>query len=413
MLHLGCRDVGGHPIEPMRWIVHASLLALSMPGPAAGGETGLAVDPAALLIPADAPELSANAALRERLRSSPHSYYRRVGSRFAAVICQRFAERAASVPTVTLHGDAHLEQYAVTDRGRGLSDFDDSTSGSALIDLARFATSIELAARERGFAGGSAIAAFQSGYARALQDPDAVAPEPALARELRRGFDRDRRAALARSESLMTPLPEGQTPPPAILQRASELLAEAAHRPVSFFHIKKLGSLAIGIGSAGDERYLLRIEAASTADKDDIILELKEVRRLADLPCLRAEVGGTRILVAQATLAYEAFSYVGTLALDSPTGPRHYWFHAWPDNYAELRVSALPSVRALEEIAFDVGVQLGRGHGQHKRSGESKRLREQLKAALPGLDLAALATALADASEEAWRRFCAQGQRAP
>jgi hypothetical protein len=70
-------------------------------------------------------------------------------------------------------------------------------------------------------------------------------------------------------------------------------------------------------------------------------------------------------------------------------------------------------VRALEEIAFDVGVQLGRGHGQHKRSGESKRLREQLKAALPGLDLAALATALADASEEAWRRFCAQGRRAP
>ena len=84
----------------MRWIVHASLLAFSMPGPAAGGDSGPAVDPAALLIPADAPELSANAALRGRLRSSPHSYYRGIGPRFTAVICQRFAERAASVPTV-------------------------------------------------------------------------------------------------------------------------------------------------------------------------------------------------------------------------------------------------------------------------------------------------------------------------
>jgi hypothetical protein len=398
----------------MRWTVLASLLALSMPGPAAGADGGLTVDPVALLIPADAPELSANAALPERLRASAHSYYRRIGPRFTALICQRFADRAAAVPTVTLHGDAHLEQYAVTDRGRGLSDFDDSTTGSALIDLARFATSVELAARERGFPGARAIAAFQEGYARALQDPGWVAPEPALARELRQGFDRDRKAALARSESLMVPLPEGKTPPPAILQRASELLADAAHRPVSFFRIKKLGSLNIGIGSAGDERYLLRIEAGSPSDKDDIILELKEVRRLTELPCLRAETGGTRIVVAQARLAYEAFSYVGTLALDSPNGPRHYWFHAWPDNYAELRVASLPSAHALEEVAFDVGVQLGRGHARDKRSGESRRLREQLKAALPGLDLGPLATALADATEEAWRRFCGkQTPRAP
>jgi hypothetical protein len=206
----------------------------------------------------------------------------------------------------------------------------------------------------------------------------------------------------------MVPLPEGKAPPPAIVQRASQLLAEAARRPVSFFRIKKLGSLNIGIGSAGDERYLLRIEAGSPSDKDDIILELKEVRRLNDLPCLRAEVGGTRIVVAQATLAYQAFSYVGTLALESPTGPRHYWFHAWPDNYAELRIASLATARTLEEVAFDVGVQLGRGHGRQKRSSESRRLREQLQAALPGLDLHALATGLADATEEAWRQFVAR-----
>lgn len=395
-------------------MVGASLLALSQAGPAACAEAARSVDAAPLLVPADAPELAANPALLGRLAASPHAYFRGIGHRFTGVLCERFAQETASLPTVTLHGDAHIEQYAVTDRGRGLTDFDDSTSGSALIDLARFATSLELVRRERRFPqDGGAIAAFLRGYARALDDPDSVAPEPAQTRELRRSFAGDRRTALGRAESLMTPLPTEQAPPPEILRRASELLATAARRSESFFRIKKLGSLKMGIGSAADERYLLRIEGPSSREEDDVMLELKEVRRLPDLPCLHGEPSGTRIVVAQATLAYQAFSYVGTLALESATGPRHYWFHAWPDNYAELRVASLASPQALQEVAFDVGVQLGRGHARHKSRAESRRLRERIKAALPGLDLAAISAALAEASEEAWRRFCARSQPGP
>jgi hypothetical protein len=389
-------------------MVSASFLTFALAGLAGGGPPP-AVDPAPLVIPADAPELAANPALRGRLSANPHAYFRGIGPRFEALLCERFPQEAAAFPTVTLHGDAHLEQYAVTDRGRGLTDFDDSTTGSALIDLARFATSIDLALRERHFPDdGTAVGAFLRGYALALDQPGSVAPEPTLARELRRGFTADRHASLARAEALLTPMPPEQTPPAATLQRASTLLAQAAHRDASFFRIKKVGSIKMGIGSAADERYLLRIEGASAVDHDDVMLELKEVRRLPELSCLHGEQGGTRILVAQATLAYQAFSYVGTLALESPAGLRHYWFHAWPDNYAELRIAALPSPQALQDVAFDVGVQLGRGHARQKRSRDTRRLREQLKAALPGLDLSALSAALADATEEAWRRFRAQ-----
>ena len=372
----------------------------------AGAGTLPAVDPAALLIPAEAPELGASPALRGRLSASPHAYFRGIGSRFAAILCDRFPRQAAAFPTVTLHGDAHLEQYAVTDRGRGLADFDDSTTGSALMDLVRFGTSIDLAQRERRFADdGSAIAAFLRGYALALDQPGSVAPEPTLALELRRGFVADRGTALARAESLLTPLPPEKTPPTATLERASALLARAARRSPPFFRIKKLGALKVGIGSAADERYLLRVEGPSSKEDDDVMLELKEVRRLPDLPCLHGEPDGTRILVAQATLAYEAFSYVGTLALESPTGQRYYWFHAWPDNYAELRIASLASPQALRDVAFDVGVQLGRGHGRHQHSSDSRRRRQQIKAALPALDLPALSAAFADATEEAWHRF--------
>jgi hypothetical protein len=243
------------------------------------------------------------------------------------------------------------------------------------------------------------------GYEQALRDPKSVGREPAVAAAMRSGFGGGRRDALRRAESLMVPLPPGQQPPPEKLRRASALLAEAARRPESFFRIKKVGALTLGIGSADDERYLMRIEGPSSADADDVMLELKEVRHLPDLPCLRAEPGGTRILVAQASLAYEAFSYVGTLALDSPDGPRHYWFHAWPDNYEELRVASLGSPQDLQDVALDVGVQLGRGHGRQKHSADARRVRAQLATALGGVDLTALSRVLADATEEAWRRF--------
>jgi hypothetical protein len=384
-------------------MICASVLIAAL---AAAAPAPPAIDPGPLVIPADAPELAASPALRGRLCAAPHAYFRGIGARFASVMCARFAREAAAFPTVTLHGDAHLEQYAVTGSGRGLADFDDATTGSALVDLARFATSLELAVRDRGFPDdGSAVSAFVRGYAQALKDPKSVGSEPALARELRGGFAGDRLTALRRAESLMTPLPPDQQPPPAKLERASAMLAEAARRPESFFRIKKLGALTIGIGSAADERYLMRIEGPSSAEADDVMLELKEVRRLPELPCLRAEPGGTRILVAQARLAYEAFSYVGTLAIDSPAGPRHYWFHAWPDNYAELRVASLRTPGQLAEVAFDVGVQLGRGHARQKHSSDSSRLRAQLGAALSTVDLGALSRALADATAEAWRRF--------
>ena len=105
-----------------------------------------------------------------------------------------------------------------------------------------------------------------------------VQDRPALARELRSGFERDRLAALARAEALMTELPPEDMPTPSTLQRVAALLANEARRPASFFRVKKIGTLSIGIGSAADERYLFRIEGGSPRPEDDVILEVKEVR---------------------------------------------------------------------------------------------------------------------------------------
>ena len=70
---------------------------------------------------------------------------------FAAETCSLFADVVDQMPEVNLHGDAHIEQYTVTNLGRGLSDFDDCTRGKAVIDLVRLGTSLLIAARERAW----------------------------------------------------------------------------------------------------------------------------------------------------------------------------------------------------------------------------------------------------------------------
>ena len=52
-----------------------------------------------------------------------------------------------------------------------------------------------------------------------------------------------------------------------------------------------------------------------------------------------------------------------------------------------------------------VGVQLGRGHVKQKRKQDERRLQRALLAGLPVCDLVNLSATLADATEEAWRRF--------
>ena len=55
------------------------------------------------------------------------------------------------LPVVRLHGDAHVEQFAIAQDAWGLDDFDDSARGPAAVDIVRFLGSIELVARQRSW----------------------------------------------------------------------------------------------------------------------------------------------------------------------------------------------------------------------------------------------------------------------
>ena len=92
--------------------------------------------------------------------------------RSAKRVCRRFSEVLSGTPSFNLHGDAHIEQYAVTDLGRGLTDFDDSSTGPAVIDLMRFGVSLDLTNRAHGWhdGAGELFDRFITGYRDALKD---------------------------------------------------------------------------------------------------------------------------------------------------------------------------------------------------------------------------------------------------
>jgi Uncharacterized protein conserved in bacteria (DUF2252) len=343
--------------------------------------------------------------LRARLLGSPHAYFRFTNADFSRAVCHLFENVMATQPAVTLHGDAHVEQYAVTDLGRGLTDFDDSSQGPAAMDLVRFGVSLRLAAEERGWpgAGEASYAAFLRGYRATLENPTTEAPEPALVARVRRGFNQDRMACLARNEALIDKLEEGSPPADeSTMAQAVRTLAANSNLPESFFRKKRGGALRMGIGSALNEKYLVRVEGPTDTDDDDVLLEVKQIREPTGVDCVRSTPGPSRIFVGQARIAYEPFRFPGVFHV----GAKTFWIHAWPDNYAELDIHrTLDSPRDLEEIAYDVGVQLGRGHPGGLAEEPAAKLRRAVLRSLPEAQLEEAVRELFLETVAAWERF--------
>jgi hypothetical protein len=134
------------------------------------------------------------------------------------------------------------------------------------------------------------------------------------------------------------------------------------------FDLVKMGYLKMGIGSALDLKYLVRVKGRTADANDDVVLEIKEVRDLSGVECIQT---------GKARIAYRPFEHLGYFEFR-----RHnFWVHAWVDNYDEVDVEeSFRSREELAEVAYDVGVQLGKGHVKHIAAPLDLQLkREQLQ----------------------------------
>jgi hypothetical protein len=382
------------------------LAALLLSVPARASEA-LAVDPAE-------PRLAGRPDLMARLAATPHGYFRFVNAAFAGEACRLFSADASRLPDVNLHGDAHVEQYAVTNLGRGLSDFDDCTRGKAVIDLVRFSASLLLAAREKGWAKDERrfVDEFLRGYRDGLGGGKLSIPMPKVATRARGGFRWDRAAALRQANGLIDRAPLPNDAFADGLARFEELVRFGRELPPGFFAVKRLGALTMGVGSALDEKYLMVLEGKTAAPDDDLIVEAKQIRDLAGNPCIRTDVGASRVLDGQRLIAYEPFAYAAVV----PHGGKFFWMHDWTDDYQEASIgSAIHSALDLRQIAYDVGVQMGRAHPKRPDGSTDPAL---ARASLAALDatagrVRAASRELAARTETAWRAFRDEAVREP
>ena len=138
----------------------------------------------------------------------------------------------------------------------------------------------------------------------------------------------------------------------------------------------------MGVGSALDEKYLIIFEGDTAAAEDDLVVEAKQIRDLAGNPCVRTDVGASRVLDGQRLIAYEPFAYAAVV----PHGDKFFWVHDWTDDYQEASIaSAILSPRDLREVAYDAGVQMGRAHPK-RPDGAPDKDRRQAVARVAGRD---------------------------
>lgn len=310
-------------------------------------------------------DFSQNPELLNRILSSPHGYFRFINIPFSQTICTRFQYTYSGTPSFNLHGDAHIEQYAVTDLGRGLTDFDDSSAGPAIIDLMRFGVSLYLTCMANDWEDNAydLFSEFLKGYRMALEDPNAEAPEPTVSKRFRSKFKHDDKAYYEWVNSMMQPIEETERDSliSAMKSYIQTMYSESSELPSDYFDVVDMGYLKMGIGSALDLKYLLRCQGKTDDPFDDVVLEIKEVRDISGISCLtRAQkFDPFRILIGQSRIAYQPFHHLGYFTFRGI----NLWVHSWVQNYKEVDIyKSFKNVNELKEVVFDIGVQLGRGH---------------------------------------------------
>jgi uncharacterized protein DUF2252 len=304
--------------------------------------------------------------LLARIEASPYRYFRLLGLQFAARTCFAFQDLRWRLPSVAVHGDAHLEQFVVTDTTYGMEDFDQSGFGPSVVDLVRFAASIRLACRQASWRcdADRAIDAYFSAYREAIDHP--VKPtEPAMVDRMRNMSPLNHPAWLQWLDPQIRALPsEEETQYRNSWARFVELLTEAQpNRPASRLEIVRLGRIEIGVGSALQKKVLIRTRGASDDPGDDVVLEARLTTRPTGHECVwRPPHGGSlHVILFTSILGRRMPEIFGFLPQEQDRMAPEWWIQSWDSGYREMSITYLNTQTELDELAADAARQLA-GH---------------------------------------------------
>ena len=363
---------------------------------------------------------TADAEVLRRIGADPYNYFRLLNPEWTLRVCRAFAADRSLMPTAQLHGDAHIEQYALMGQAFGLDDFDDSARGPAVVDIVRFLGSLDLALRQRGWTASrdALFDRFLQGYRRGLANPSEPPSIPAIVRRLRTEPVRSREAFLTWGESLMIPMDD------TVMRAVTETIdvfaravrRERSDRPASHFRVRRAGWLQIGIGSAATPKILVRVEGPSAASGDDVLLEAKALGSLEGFGCL--EPGGPqpslRVIVGSrqiGRLKHDILAAATALPLPVIGGrrdeARDWWIRSWDRTYREVELSEYRSVAELSAVVYDSGLQLGAGSARGLAGPAAAAFRNRSLSLLDALEsrIRTLAITLVDELYQGWNEF--------
>lgn len=348
-----------------------------------------------------------------KIDASAYRYFRLLARPFEVRTCEAFKDVRWTLPMVAVHGDPHVEQFVVTSESYGVEDFDQSGYGPAVVDLVRYAASIELAARELSWScnAGQAIEKFFVAYRAALDKAPAPPRPPAVVERLRKRAPQGRREWLEWVDQQMLPLPAADEARArkAWVKFTDLQTSVRPDRPAAFFDVVHIGVLKMGLGSALERKLLVRVRGPSAEPDDDVVLEARAGEPAGASGCVwRPDHGNAlHVLTFMALLGPRMPEVLGYVGFAEGAQTRPFWVQSWTPGYVELDIADVKTQAELDELAEAAANQLA-GHFWARMS-EQLRLYQRY-AQLNAFDLVRerakkLARELAQQTLVEWERF--------
>jgi hypothetical protein len=171
----------------------------------------------------------------------------------------------------------------------------------------------------------------------------------------------------------------------------AQLQKERPDLPQGYLDFVRAGWLQMGIGSASNRKFLIRVQGQSGSPIDDELLEGKQAGDLNGLPCLDVVTAAStsRIILGARNIGRLKHNILiagsdlplATIGGDGST-LRHWFIRSWDPTYREVTISDLRSFKDLADIVYDAGVQLGQGSLREQESASVDALRRETLAML-------------------------------
>jgi Uncharacterized protein conserved in bacteria (DUF2252) len=292
----------------------------------------------------------------------------RMQERFATLINHK------DMPRVFLHGNPHLENFVITDKGAAMVDFDRSRMGPYAWDIVRFLSSVALKNKNKKYKNkllsDIVLEYFIEGYLRGLFVPDMPFKQISALLYLNpTSWNRTTNEYIKSNGKWFQKIKENPLPlndEHALAVLNGYLQSRNEDKLLETYHIEHIGQ---AMGSFGNRRFLFILAPKvilSEAD-DRIFLDIKTVYQDADNEFYKNPFPhhGQRMIKASEIYAPNIELRMGFCTYNGT----EYWGRQVPPFTIKLR-DKMNVIQQLD-FAYSVGSQLGQAHAKTLQDGST------------------------------------------